>query len=1172
LNTEGLSIQGFIELELPLITWSEEQPVIRSENTWLNFDYFQIFGSIPIQEGQEYVLLEPFGFKLDVLPGSRFLVDNQSFGLSISSQLRLPEKFTTINEQPVSLLFDGQEDFSYWSSNEEAPGLGIMMGTMNLKPFGYALDLSESRSSGFHSNEPGWKGLEFESFKVQILDQQGFIPVMGQEFESHPGDYAFVDGEMNLHFTKEELDEDVEFQTFPASLDDISLQISRGSVLSGSFIRGRFIVPFLSIDDALSFRYDFSNMGWSRPFIDDLIGKTFLHEGEDSGERVEITIQRAVLEDNSHLDLTVDINWKALDLQLHGLRSLKLWGNYNVGFYTPEGLFALDQQVESEFRGYPVIIDGVAIGRSKGYYGMGLTGKVILGEDISGDEGPPNLNLYALAFNPILPGDYEPEFIQNQSFEEDPDDALAKLSSDLQLQEENLNRELESNSQSVFDDWDQQMDQYRQVGSDTILLDDLIAREEDRFIDSINVDRRQLIITFIQLMAMFSGRDFSEPLAAVHDMSEDEINGLSIDELRDPKGLLVTFLLQQCHVFLEQNPGPINEFLDTVDSVYAESVRTLTEPVKARTDDIITSIVHGVSEELAAPLEDKPEVLQVLQSVEASTIEILVEELHVSMDLAIYTNLTYPIQDYLRNGIQGRINQFLLSQFEQIILTAIAKGENSGSVNLSGIGAQELFEGMYSDAASLLNPEAVISMAEGLAYDLISNIDGTRVIGRLEQALKSALADYTSKKIAEGAAVLANNVLKNELGIEVPIDFGSASGKLLSGESLLSDPVAVKVRSQVMDMNGQIFFTEDHPIYGDIWSGKVDVLVKKPQSFIIQASYMNGRKDGMSYWFAEVGGATMGGENGEVGNISEMGGEMSPDSDISGEGIDLGVARIMALRGRIYHHMRPDGLNDIVPDASHEMGFYLHMVLFGPNDGTKFRLEVDAEANTYESGDLTVRFDGNLQISSPNPQVFTVDQYAAIQGNVSLSYNSFEQHFFGYAEVVLKTDGICGDGSLLVDMKPGAWRIALGNRENPVSVIPACIGVSYHAWLDLDQSSIELGVGLGLAFYKVFGKEGGKINVIVDAAIAAYVFANLGYRPLQVNEVGIFIEMWASLIINYNFKLKKGSVSLLEIYLYAAATMRFNPDPSMLYGELRGYVRLIQIIDINFSENFELEV
>jgi len=66
--------------------------------------------------------------------------------------------------------------------------------------------------------------------------------------------------------------------------------------------------------------------------------------------------------------------------------------------------------------------------------------------------------------------------------------------------------------------------------------------------------------------------------------------------------------------------------------------------------------------------------------------------------------------------------------------------------------------------------------------------------------------------------------------------------------------------------------------------------------------------------------------------------------------------------------------------------------------------------------------------------------------------------------------------------------------------------------------------------------------------------------------------MWARVAIAYNFKMKKGSLTLVEVYLYAAATMRFNPSPALLYGELQGKVRILGFIKFDFDEDFEIEV
>jgi hypothetical protein len=195
-------------------------------------------------------------------------------------------------------------------------------------------------------------------------------------------------------------------------------------------------------------------------------------------------------------------------------------------------------------------------------------------------------------------------------------------------------------------------------------------------------------------------------------------------------------------------------------------------------------------------------------------------------------------------------------------------------------------------------------------------------------------------------------------------------------------------------------------------------------------------------------------------------------------------------------------------------------------------------------------------------------------GEIEIKYNSAEKHFLGYARVELNKDPvICASGSLLVDVKPGHWRIAIGQRERlkQIRILPKCGGWGARGWLDLNQDEAFLGLGLEYAVKKEFGNPGPiSVKVGIDAGVAVGIQAKINYSPLRLNAAGFWAEMWARVYLKWRILFAKKTFNLVDLRISGDMWIYFYPD-KYLEGKLKGRIKAA-VFNFGFEKNFKKDL
>ncbi|MEQ8686407.1 MAG: hypothetical protein RIE86_14005 [Imperialibacter sp.] len=1194
---DGLFVEGSFSWDLPFPLLSSGIGKVTSEKFASDFNDFRLSGVANLTNGNSFELLDPQFFRLDLSPTSTVVIFDNQYWFGFDGTLTTPSA-KSVTGSSATWAFNQVDNLRLIeiSDSTNTVPLRVVAGTgMELLPRKSVIDLDDASSPGKFAGEPYWKGVYIEQSTLKIaeaMDGAGQF-ALSSELESSidlntlPNSLVGVTGEgftlkHDLHFNVTG-----EFNTFPANFTRLTLDINNQQANEASRLEGNFLVPFIDTTTPFEFHSQLYDRGFRPGTLANLNNKTFRFNPEGGELAVDLTIRKGEMASNDHLRLTMDVTWPSVGVTLSGVNNFNVWGDYRVGFYVPEGVLALTNQVNAIFRGYPVTIDALSAGRTQNYYGFAISGKVVMGEDVSGDDGAPAFNLYSMVENPVLDKSYMPAPTQGAFNLASAQNGLDQLEEGLAAMEEDLTQKVEQQTEGLKSTTvDLIASASGGLGGQAHDVASLVSTpEEPAEIDYEAIaDRKERLLAYLELFReLASDPTVVDGLIEQVQNSEEDFDNIS-DVVAELKRFATNFAIDKVASLGDGFLMKVDLATRNINGVIIGKANQLTSSVQQELDQAVTAIITTVSSDVVASIsQDAPDAALVVEQVANSTREAIVNELTLALNASVNQNIVSPVTSFVSSNLNERARRLVRQTAENVVLGALNQDQNPSEI-MEGVlnGFDDELKGLGDELGAQVDMDKMLEAIKSVGEDLIANISADRIVNQIKKGALEAISGAVAKKASIAANEMVNNLLGEEVGISIPVDFAAVGGKLLSGanpKDLLFDPIPISVRSPALDLNGIIHFTKGHAQYGDSWSGDVDAFVKVPKPFQIQLAYLSGRKDNVSFWMAEVGSGGSPPTPGEPADADKIGQPMQPSTikEVTDE-IELGVVKIVALQGRVYRHMASNGLEGIVPDGNNNYGAYLHMVAFGPQNGKMLRLEIDAKMDVAATGDFTVDFLGNGQMLSSVPQVATIDQTAVIKGTIALKYNSAEQHFFGHLAASFEKPGVlCAQGSLLVDVKPGAWRVALGSQQERLKFILNCAGFGPTGWLDLNQNTANLGLGLEFMFkpnpihVNIAIVE---FDLVIEAGAAAGVQVIAQYNPsFQLQEAGLWLELWAQIYAQYKKKVSgnTGTITLVDIYLAANANMRFNPAPSILYGKVNGHLQIL-VFSFGINKDFQMNL
>jgi hypothetical protein len=1161
-NKDGIFVEGAVRWALPFPALTNGVPTVRSNQLFANYNDFAVNAVVALAPGNQFRLLEPFNFALDLHQTGKIYINNNNYRFDFNGTIELPERVK--GKQPAIVKYPFiNVDQLFYLEQDSLPNPSIMplnKSNMELVTTRYILDLSEKKSPDKFSSQPAWKGIYLENFDLKFnksLDGNGQLdmvePFVGPIEQRGTSTDAWITSDgLDLKFDLTFPDAvGMVFQTFPAYVYRCKLAVENSQIVADqSLLKGGFLIPIISTERKFAFTVPINNIGFQDGYLEDLVNTKFTHNPGSGDNEIHLTVKRAVLSGYEKIGMTVDLEWPSLGVTLADLRGFNAWGDYTVGFDNKNGTVPLTQRYNASLSGYPITIGVIGAGSNNGAYVIATTADAGLGDDVSGGEGVPSINVYSVSQNKYVPLEAGGSVVEDPTQQISFSDASKNVEQEYDKLQENLAQQLEADQEAIV----QQAEDLKSSmasGATYYTVEEIVKTDSASF-----------------------PAETGEGLAPEED---GKFNSRQQEVIYE---IAAGFVEEMARPLLD----PIKHKTDSLSLAIRAKVGQFVAGVNVTIGTNVDKIVNGIAEDIASQVDNSEvDVGGAIREMGRRTSETIKLEIKTALEMTLEENVLQPIDVLLQEQIQGRVNKHVTVNGTNFVYAAISGERDDAEEALETLikGTPKVLDSIIRDVIAFVSVDNIRSTVEATASGLVQNISPSDIGHDLRKAAEDVLKDLINQEAQEALTNLAEHYAEDlglggfDVGGENPINFVGAAERLAKGDIkgiFAIDPVRVKLRTPVIDLDGFMSYTPQHPVYGDVWLGDIDMTIKVPKKFAFNAIYFNGRKDDISYWFCQI---TPPGGNDKP---YELGKPLPKAAKALEKPVDIGIAKIVGAAGRLYHHMKEAPNNGIVPDASMRYGAYMHFVFYDKGqNGKNLRLEVSGEINSSENGDYTIAFDGNLQIRSNSVNVLEIDKTAIVQGTVMIRYNSAEEHFLGYAKVVVNKPGsLCAQASLLVDVKPGKWRVAIGTREERVIFVPACAGWSPTGWLDLNQNVAELGLGLQ---YSARAKSPNvnlgfvKFNVQFDAGFAFGIVAAVQYAPsFALLKAGVWVDIWASIIANYKFPLRDWkSKTLVEIYIRGDLFIIFNPPPTTAEGKLNGTCKVVGF-KIKFKASFKKEI
>jgi len=402
LNKDELAIQGTVTWAFPHAVNSTEPPQVISKLSWINYDKLKLNGKANLTATNQFDLIDPANFRLELDTISDFFIIDNKYTERFYGDVFLPENIKDLNGNRVSLHFNFIDNLYYFTNENitKSNTINLVANTeLMLNPKNITVDLSETQSPQRFSGNLDWKGIYLNDFNIVY---QTVVDASGQMIIDQNISQNFVldnSAETNAWITYEGLDLKIKhdfaqnsmckFNTFESPLTQSKIVIEQSSLQEG-YLKGTIKVPFLKDDEPMPYTLPLSVDGFTHGYLDDDFQNFVVDLNPDKDKlHIAIQVKQAVFADNERLDLSVDMDWQAIQCMAENINGLSIWGDQNIGFGERNGKKALETQLTGLLEGqYAITIDSLLASKMYGNYLIGYIGTIALGEDISSGDGP----------------------------------------------------------------------------------------------------------------------------------------------------------------------------------------------------------------------------------------------------------------------------------------------------------------------------------------------------------------------------------------------------------------------------------------------------------------------------------------------------------------------------------------------------------------------------------------------------------------------------------------------------------------------------------------------------------------------------------------------------------------------------------------------------------------
>ncbi|MCF8244740.1 MAG: hypothetical protein K9J37_07925 [Saprospiraceae bacterium] len=396
---DDLRLRGRVKWQFPH-TVAGGAALIQSMDTTILYNRYQLINAYVAVEGKSFNMLDPANFNITYYPTggtshTKFALYNNILTLTLDGEMKVPTSVADMSATRIGYKFQDANNPYYFTQAGLGASANIKLvknTQIQLDAIAAIFDLSEDESP-LKINSPVWKGIYFTNFNIQlptafdgsnqiVLEQEqvyNFEPLAGNSF------YAWID--------RYGLDMDIlrtftgttgpaaAFNSFKGNGREVKIKLVDNNV-SGCVLKGFVYVPFLKQGEEFKYTVPFDNNGLQVSFLDDnLINREVVMRENDADLRLRLIIKQAVFKDHERLDIAMDVEWDALEIEIPNLTEFKIWGNGEIGFREPGGAKGMTNIVGKFDHKFEITAYGIAAGYFGDTYAFNILTNIVMGDE-----------------------------------------------------------------------------------------------------------------------------------------------------------------------------------------------------------------------------------------------------------------------------------------------------------------------------------------------------------------------------------------------------------------------------------------------------------------------------------------------------------------------------------------------------------------------------------------------------------------------------------------------------------------------------------------------------------------------------------------------------------------------------------------------------------------------
>jgi hypothetical protein len=1155
-----LRVKAHYEQDFPHAIDSVSTGKLNSASVWLNFDDYKVYGAVNLSADQHYPLLEPMGHEMVLKKESSILIYANKYTYKLEGFVKLPEGIKNASGSSVLCPFKNIDNLKYFSSVETSNYSKILLvgnTGMILDPVETVFDFSETLSPSRFTSNPNWKGVYFKQFNVIYniqLDGSGQLKMNEQKvypanIETNQTIKAWTTGEgLQFYLNRSLLDDASYFNTFPSELNEIKIDI-QNSFLNEGHIKGTILFPLISESERYGFTLPLTNEGFNVGYLDDdFTDYAFTINPEGGDQQVNIVIRTISFVEKERLEMTIDIAWPAIDISMDAIDGFSMWGSYAIGFYNPNSGRGLVNNVSGTLEQYEITIESVGCGSSEGAYGFGASGVVVVGDDISGDSGPPKINLYS-----VYPSIYAP-FVEEGDFEFDSV-SIAQTIDNLNQVIEELNQiaqnieDLTNAGEVVTGDVNAVIE-----NTDTDPVENQYSEEDFEYEEGeeeleneeFSMER---LVQMLEAFSVFLPEEEQIKLQEVTNflgvLPYEELLKL-FNELKDIKSLSKKLAKAFIQNQLENINAKINTAFNRVNQNITSRIDSTVNVVTGFTDGVIDDVFDAIEDRVIQLTQNNQfDVEPIVHSIVLVSKNALKTEINEALVITVNQNIKIPITSFIEHQIRDSITNFIAIEVGGVAYNLIDNGELDLNIDFDG-----LLLGIGNSIIASISTEKLLNTVTNLGKDYVRNITFEGYIQNvLQEAMNQLLSANTAFSVAANNLLEDYNLLQN-ITANVEFDFDNIGEKLKNGqidEIIKFDLTHIKINTKTLELEGFADFKKDDPVWGNSFQLEVVAKLKLSEENQLGAfiGFITGKTtqepENYSYWYVAAG-------------VTDILVPLTP-TPFNMTGID----------GCLYRRMSKQGGN-YMPDINTNFGINVNMHL---NDistqGKIIRLVVGTEFIFFDEG-FSIQINGDINVGNKN-------SFSLITGTGYLNFTSTTGFLIGQFNVSANTAPlICAQGEMGIEIK-GAndWNVYVGKRETPVFFKILCKdNLALESWFDISNTQLDLGLRAnfeleGRSPWFHLGARDWSLFASVGFGFEASTI--IWWDPFGINDALIEVSAWSELGADWRKDNgETGTWILVSVSLYGMLNFATVPD-AFVDGELSGHVTVC-----NIGVDFDLEM